>query len=639
MQHYYILLAQCFSLYGGNRTLGQQLHSDQKTVYKKAFQTTASRRTKNSWAGTRPLADHAIDFEKTANLGAMFFSQAEKFSQHPLLWRKVDGTYQPLPWALVATEIRHMAHALSQRITPGERVVIVAENRPEWLIADLAILVAGGISVPSYTTHTVADVLHVLSDCAASLVICSGSQAAKATQAAIQLSAPPRFVVLDDVPLKQNPNLDLELWDTVLSEGKTLTASAAALPGLQAQRDDIACLIYTSGTGGAPKGVMLSHGAILHNCRGAHDVLLQLGLDAEVFLSFLPLSHAYEHTAGQFFPLSIGAQIAYAESIDALAGNMLEVRPTIMTAVPRLYEVLRQKIIRGIEREGGAKLRWFNRTLSLGQKRLSGQRLSPVEWLQDRLCDLLVRRKVRARFGGRLKAFVSGGAPLNAEVGGFFTALGVCILQGYGQTEAAPVISVNLPGRVRLDAVGPPLHGTEVKIADDGEICVRGEMMMKGYWNAPKATAKAIDADGWLHTGDIGEMSSQGDLKITDRKKDIIVNSGGDNISPQRIEGYLTLEPAIAQALIYGDRRPHLVALIVPADPIPSDPAVRATLETSIREALGRVNQGLSAMEKIRKFTLADAPFTPENGMLTPTVKLRRHAILDIYRERLESLY
>lgn len=590
------------------------------------------------------MANRAIPFEQTPNLLALFFGQAEKFAHQPLLLNKVDGTYCAQSWATVAEQVRHMALALSQRIQPGDRVVIVAENRPEWLIADLAIMAAGGISVPAYTTHTVADHHHVLSDCSAAAVICTAAFAPRVMQAAVELATPPRFVLIAPQELKQNPGLEVEIWPTLMTEGKALAQPSQdgptpALPGLAASRQDTACLIYTSGTGGAPKGVMQSHGSILHNCRGAHDVLLQLGLEEEVFLSFLPLSHAYEHTAGQFFPLSIGAQIAYAESIDALATNMQEIHPTIMTAVPRLYEVLRQKVLRGVEREGGAKLRWFNRTLALGQKRHKGQWMGPWGLLMNGLCSLLVRRKVQQRFGGRLKAFVSGGAPLNPDVGLFFTALGVRILQGYGQTEAAPVISVNIPRRVNLDAVGPPLTNTEIKIAEDGEICLRGELVMKGYWNAPKSTAQAIDPKGWLHTGDIGHFTPAGDLQITDRKKDIIVNSGGDNISPQRIEGYLGLEPTIAQALVYGDRRPHLVALIVPEGPLPAPGPERDALEREIRDAVSRVNKDLAPAEKIRRFALADAPFTVENGMLTPTIKLRRHVILQTYRDRLEALY
>jgi long-chain acyl-CoA synthetase len=398
---------------------------------------------------------------------------------------------------------------------------------------------------------------------------------------------------------------------------------------------------------------MLSHGAILSNCQGAHDLLLRLGLSDEVFLSFLPLGHAYEHTAGQFFPLSIGAQIYYAEGLDQLAATLAEVRPTIMTAVPRLYEVLRHKILLGMERRGGASRAWFHRALALGLKRQhTPAAMTARERILDHLCSLLVRRAIGKRFGGRLKCFVSGGAPLAVEVGAFFTALGVRVLQGYGLTECGPVISVNPPDRIKMETVGPPLRGVDLTLAEDGEICVRGELVMRGYWNNPTATEAVIDADGWLHTGDLGTLDADGYLCITDRKKDIIVTSGGDTIAPQRVEGFLALEPEIAQAMVYGDRRPHLVALIVPdpdhmrrwaadhgRDPDLADIAADADFRTSIAETIRRVNRAMAPPEKVRRFCIAADPFSVDNGMMTPTMKIRRHVVREHYRDRLEGLY
>lgn len=598
------------------------------------------------------MAGRAIDFIHAASLTAMFYDQAAALAKRPLLWDKRDGVWRARTWAEAAGEVSALANGLIESgIRHGDRVVIVSENRPEWCLADLAIMAAGGITTPAYTTNTVNDHLHILNDCEAAAVIVSTAKlAGPVFQAAAHARHQPLVIVMETDGLRQNPGLDLLTWDEVRSRG-----AGKPRPDLVARtrRHHTACIIYTSGTGGAPKGVVLSHGAILRNCAGAYKVLLDLGLEDEAFLSFLPLSHAYEHTAGQFFPLTIGAQIYYAESVDALSANLVETRPTIVTAVPRLYEVLRHKVLHGVKRQGGSKAKWFERTLDLGLKRQRApQDMTLRERVLDLLCTLLVRRKVAQRFGGRLKAFVSGGAPLNPEVGMFFTAIGVRILQGYGQTEAAPVISVNVPRHVKMETVGPPLEGVELKIADDGEICVRGELVMRGYWNNAEATAQAIDPQGWLHTGDIGELDAEGYLRITDRKKDIIVNSGGDNVSPQRVEGFLCLEPEIAQAMVHGDKRPHLVALVVPDAEFAATWAKQAGMAADLpalienrdfRQAIGaavdRVNRILSPVEKVRRFLLVAEPFSVENEMMTPTLKIRRHVIRQTYGERLDELY
>ena len=391
---------------------------------------------------------------------------------------------------------------------------------------------------------------------------------------------------------------------------------------------------------------MTSHRNIFANCRGAHRVLEMLGLGDEVFLSFLPLSHSYEHTAGEMFPISIGAQIYFAESAETLAANMLEARPTIMTAVPRLYETMHQRIRLGVERKGGVTQKLFDQAVAIGRKRLLSQTPSVGERLLDPLLDRLVRAKVRARFGGRLKAMVSGGAPLNPEIGRFFLALGVTLLQGYGQTEAGPVISCNPPARIKIDTVGPPVDGVRVRVADDGEILVAGDNVMKGYWNDPDATAQALE-DGWLHTGDVGTVDADGYLRITDRKRDFIKTSGGEMISPARVEGYLTLEPEIAQVLVFGDRHPYLAAVIVPdADFIAGyAPADLATLAAdaaftkAIATVVARVNQTLSPNERVRRFVIATEPFTIANGQMTPTLKIKRHVIREVYGTALEALY
>ena len=585
------------------------------------------------------------------NLVTMFFEQAKKNGDKPFLWAKENKSYRPWTWREVADQVTALARGLRARgVRPGDRVVLVSENRPEWLIADVAIMAVGGITTPAYVTNTVADHIHVLENSGAVGAIVSTRKLAERLLPAAHQTADSRFVIaMEDPSLTQELSIEVLDWRTVLADGATgddIAAEATAI-----KRTDTACMIYTSGTGGAPKGVLLAHGALLHNCEGARDALLELGLEHEVFLSFLPLSHSYEHTAGQFFPMTLGAEIYYAEGIEYLGRNLVEVRPTIMVSVPRLYEALKGRITTGIRKAGGRREKLFMRTLELGRKRYAQGKLGLFESLIDAVLDRLVRNTVRARFGGRMKAMVSGGAPLNPEVGLFFTALGLRILQGYGQTESGPVSNVNRPSAPTMDTVGPPILNTEVRIAEDGEILLRGELVMQGYWNDPQLTAETV-RDGWLHTGDIGVVDTNGNLRITDRKKDIIVNSGGDNISPQRVEGLLTLEPEIAQAMVYGDRRPHLVGVIVP-DPdwleswakergLPTDlsalhdnPDLIAALSTVIET----VNQRLSTIEKVRRFFIPQESFTIDNEMMTPTHKVRRHIVRKVYGSRLESLY
>ncbi|MGE3291585.1 MAG: long-chain fatty acid--CoA ligase [Geminicoccaceae bacterium] len=583
------------------------------------------------------------------NLVTMFERSATKGAAAPFLWTKSAGIYRPWSWDKARREARLLARCLAGRgVQPGERVLILAENRPEWCVADLGILMAGAVTVPAYTTSTTDDLSYLLDHADVAAVVCSGPTLAKRLLPAISRAPSVRFLIFFDLVGTDGFSVPAMAWSEALAEGE---AASPIDRQQQLQGSDLACFIYTSGTGGRPKGVMLTHANILANLRGAWDLLERIGLGQEVFLSFLPLSHAYEHTAGQFFPIAIGAQIYYAEGAETLSTNLLEARPTILTCVPRLYEVLRQRIVAGVQRQGGIRQKLFDLALELGIRRYRNGGLPPHLALADLALDRLVRAKVRARFGGRLKAMVSGGAPLNLDVGLFFHALGLPVLQGYGQTEASPVISANLPGHAKLDTVGPALDGVEIKIAEDGEILVRGELVMRGYWKDPEATAATL-RDGWLHTGDIGELDGNRYLMITDRKKDMIVNSGGDNVAPARVEGILLLQREIGQALIYGDQRPHLVALIVPHPDfvrefarahhqtpdlatLAQDPAFKA----AIGEAVARANKHLSAIERIRRFHVMPEPFTVENGLMTPTLKLRRHLIVRAYRDLLEGLY
>jgi long-chain acyl-CoA synthetase len=591
-----------------------------------------------------------MDYDRWRSLPAMFFEQAGRLGGKPFLWAKRGGPYQPLSWAEAAADVRRLARGLrSLGIERGERIGLVSENRPEWIIADLAIMSAGAVTVPAYVTHTVEDHRHVLANSGARAVIVSKSALSARVLAAANQVDSVHTVIAIETAMGQASEVDLLSWDAIMARGLEQTEEIDEIL-VTLEPDDVACLIYTSGTGGTPKGVMITHRNILTNCRGAYRVLETLGLGDEVFLNFLPLSHSYEHTAGEMFPISIGAQIYFAEGAETLAANLLEARPTIMTAVPRLYETLHQRIRGGMARKNGVARKMFEEAVAIGEKRLAGQTPRLGERFLDPVLDRLVRAKMRERFGGRLKAMVSGGAPLNPEIGRFFLALGVRLLQGYGQTEAGPVISCNPPPQIKIDTVGVPLDGVRLRVADDGEILVSGDNVMKGYWNAPEETAQVL-ADGWLHTGDVGMVDEDGYLRITDRKRDFIKSSGGEMISPARIEGYLTLEPEIAQAMVFGDRRPYLVAVVVP-DPEfaagyasteePPDLSALAAdpgFNKALGAAVARVNQILAPSERVRRFLIAAEPFTIANGQMTPTLKIKRHAIRDVYGSALKALY
>jgi long-chain acyl-CoA synthetase len=583
-----------------------------------------------------------IDHDGLRSLPQMMLAAAERGGDRPFLWAKRGGAWQSTSWREVGQHIRHLASALiAMGVRPGDRVGLVAENRPEWLIADYAIMAAGAITVPAYTTSTVEEHRHILANAGAVGAIASTQALAGAVLQAGLRSPGCRFLIAIEPPaLAQHPGIEVVGWDAALARGAARDDDIdGRVAGLG--RDDLACIIHTSGTGGLPKGVALHHGAMLCNCAGAVDLLRAIDLrqDGEIYLSFLPLSHSYEHTAGGVLMPSIGAQIYFAEGIDKLSSNLLEVRPTIMTAVPRLYETMHARISAQMKRDGGLKAALFARAVAIGGKRHRDPgSLTLLERLLDPLLDRLVRTKLRARFGGRLKALVSGGAPLNPEIGLYFTALGLLLCQGYGQTEAGPVISANPPQRVKLETVGPPFRGVELRLASDGEILVRGEMVMKGYWNDAEATAAAI-RDGWLHTGDIGRLDADGYLTITDRKKDFIKTSGGDMVAPARIEGMLALQPEIAQAMVHGDRRPYLTALVVPREDVLRAAADDTALRGAVDAAIDRVNRQLPAIERIRKCAVLREGFTVENGLMTPTMKIKRHAIRAAHGAALDALY
>jgi long-chain acyl-CoA synthetase len=591
-------------------------------------------------------------FEHYPNLVTMFLRRAREEGDKPFLWSKGAGGWGSISWAEATRRVAALAAGLKGLgLQAGDRVMLVSENRPEWCLADLAIMAAGCVTVPTYTTNTERDHLHILENSGAAAVIVSTEKLAKTLLPAVLRSNDARHVIsMEPLRIPQAGTVSFHNWETLLATEADLGALERDME--QVGRDALACIIYTSGTGGAPRGVRQHHGAILLNVEGCIDIIAgDFGWGEEVFLSFLPLSHAYEHSGGQFLPIGLGGQIYYSEGLEKLAANIEETRPTIMVVVPRLFEVLRARIVKNIEKQGGLAPKLLDQALAIGAKELEGRkswRDKPV----DLALDALFRPKIRKRFGGRMKAMVSGGAPLNPEIGVFFHSLGLTLLQGYGQTEAGPVISCNRPSAgIAMHTVGPPLTKVEVKIAEDGEILCRGELVMHGYWQNDAETARVLK-DGWLHTGDIGHLDEKGRIVITDRKKDLIVNDKGDNVSPQKVEGMLTLQPEILQAMVYGDRRPYLVGLVVPDPEWTAEWAIRndykcdfAALadnpmyKAALMAAVDRVNKDLSVIEKVRRIIVADAPFAIENEQLTPSLKIRRHVLKAAYGARLDALY
>jgi len=604
------------------------------------------------------------DFRAARNLVELFLQRADAKGDAPFLSAKRGGSWHAISWAEAARQVCLLAEALrAMGLKDGDRVMLVSENRPEWCIADFAIMAAGCVTVPAYVTNTERDHLHVLENSGARAVIVSDDKLAKPLLPGVLAAGQAGFVIgIEPLRIAQTGQFEYRDWASLLTGDAAKAREAIDRRVAKIKREDTACIIYTSGTGGAPRGVLQHHGAILCNVDGAARILAEdFGWGDEVFLSFLPLSHAYEHTGGQMLPIGMGGQIFYSEGLEKLASNIEEVRPTIMVVVPRLFEVLRTRIMKQVEKQGRVPNFLMGRALAIGgikaQREGKGRlRDKPM----DLLLEKLLRPKIRARFGGRIKAMVSGGAPLNPEVGTFFEAMGLTMLQGYGQTEAAPVIACNRPKvGLKMDTVGPAMEGVEVKIAQDGEILVRGELVMHGYWRNEAETARVLkEPEGepgagiWLHTGDIGHLDDKGRIVITDRKKDMIVNDKGDNISPQKVEGMLTLQPEIAQAMVVGDKRPYMVGLVVPDaewalewaraqgekfdfKALQDLPAFRS----AIRAAIDRVNQDLSVIEKVRQFTFADEAFAIENEEMTPSLKIRRHKLKERYGERLDALY
>ena len=558
-----------------------------------------------------------MDVRKINSLVELYFNKCNEVdNKKPFLkWLKPrKPTYS---WGDIKERIFKLSYKIKSLINKGDRCLILSENRPYWLMSDIAIMNAGGISVPIFTTYSSNDYKYILNDCKPSLIIVSNNDQFKKIKDYIN---PKSQKIISFEKIEVESLLIKDILDVMNYEKEINQSLKRKMP---------ACIIYTSGTTGYPKGVVLSHGGILSNCEGAVELLEPLiKIKDPIFLTWLPLSHSYEHTV-QFIQIIVGAKIFYAESLEKLISNMGVAKPSIMTAVPRFYQNLFTKINMNFEKQTGIKKKLIHQTLKLGKKLLKKEEFTFSEKSINFLCNILVRKKIQNQFGGNLQAFISGGGALDQKIGEFLNAIGLPTLQGYGLTEASPVVSCNLPDLVKVNTVGLPFRTNEIKIAEDGEVLVKGENVMLGYWNNKEETEKVIKND-WLYTGDIGQIDKNGYLRITDRKKDIIVNLGGDNIAPSKLENILCLNEFIKQSFVYGDKKNYLVAIIVVNNDVN---------EEKIKFILENINKNLTQIEKIKKFIIINEEFTINNGMLTPTLKLKRKEIIKNYKQKLENLY
>ena len=576
-----------------------------------------------------------MKLENFNNLIELFFYQTEKHDPKSILLQWLNpNNKKTYTWDEVKINIFKISKTIKENINQGDRCLLVSENRPEWFISDLAIMLSGGITVPAYTTYTEDDYKYLIEDCEPSVIIVSNNDMLKKLNNTInEKDFIKKIITLDEIDKVVN-NLNIEGKEKYLDFNVILKNDLSEKDKVEnnnLKRTSAACIIYTSGTGGNPKGVILSHGGILNNLVGACEIMKPLIDSRPVFLTWLPLSHSYEHCC-QFAQIAVGAKVFYAEKIEKLLDNISEAKPLIMTAVPRFYQNLYNKININLKKQTGLKAKLIAATIRLGKKKLLNQKMTFLEELTNSLIEVLVRKKIKNQFGGNLKAFISGGGALDKEIGEFLNSIGLPTLQGYGLTETSPIVSCNPIHKIKVDTVGPPFKGNQVKIADDGEILVKGENVMLGYWNKKDETENVIK-DGWLYTGDIGEIDLEdGYLKITDRKKDIIVSAGGDNISPAKIENMITNELEIDQCMVYGDKKNYLVALIVPNKEFLQE-------KEKINIVIENVNKKLTLVEKIKKIQLIDENFSIENGLLTPTMKVKRKKVTEKYKKELEKLY
>ena len=565
---------------------------------------------------------------KFNNLPELFYFQADKNenNQHLL---KLDSNNQVISMSWLETKNLTMKihnFLANKYLDELERVLLVSENRPEWMASDIAIMSNKLICVPNYTTYTSRDFEHILNDSQpVGLIVSNKNLLQTILTACEEIKYNFKFILCFDY-FENNSISNLVFLNDLTDDNNDNNREKIK----EIKRTDPACIIYTSGTQGLPKGVILSHGGILSNCEGAYELLKTIKSPDLTFLTWLPLSHSYEH-AVQFVQIILEAKVFYNKSIETLLPTIKIAQPHIMTAVPRFYNNLHAKMKINLKNQSNLKQNLFNKTIQLGTKKFKNIKLSFSENIFNLILDKLVRKKVKNNFGGRLEAFISGGGPLDRQVGEALNALGLKTLQGYGLTETSPVVSCNLLNKVKVDTVGPIFPGVEVKLAEDGEILVKGENLMLGYWNNKEATEQTIK-DGWLHTGDIGEFDEDNYLKITDRKKDIIVSLGGDNIAPSKIENLLTLSPEIEQACVFGEQKNYIAALLVLSSESKSS-------DEDIQRYIDEVNKDLTQPEKIKKFIFIDEPFSIENNLMTPTMKVRRHEVQKKYQNQIDQLF
>ena len=578
------------------------------------------------------------------NLPQIFFKNSLSFRDRNLFGFQKDGEWEHVSWTKTSDLILSLASGLNEiGVKKNDKISIIADNSYKWCVIDLAIISLGSITVPGYTTSNEEEISYLLSHSETSIIFINYKLLSLIEKILPTLNNIKYVICVDEIKkskkfkFKQNLytyNDLIKLGSKIKNKQKLIQNSIQKI-----KKHDVACIIYTSGTSSLPKGVMLTHGSIMSNIIGANELVKELKAKNHKFLSIIPLSHAYEHTAGFFLPIYIGAEIYFNVNRDQIVNDLLSVQPTLMTAVPRLYEVLYKKINNQLLNQNKIVQKLFSKTIELGTKKFKGYDLNLIEKFQNYILEKIIRKKFQKKFGGNLQAFISGGAALNEQIGLFFHSLGINILQGYGQTECSPLISCNPINKIKIDTVGIPIKGLEVKLSKVNEIIVRGESLMKGYWNDKNNTNKAI-INGWLHTGDLGSIDEDGYIKISGRINEMIVNSGGENIAPVPIENLLLSYEEIEQAMIYGHNRPFLIALIVPNETFLNTNSNTANNLTGyFQNIINHVNEGLSQTKKIRKFIVLDKNFTIENSMLTPTLKIKRYKIYTLYKDKIERLY